>query len=202
MGQLSPWNRLGGTVGLDGQTIDLPGPTVLPTRSAPPFPCTPWAIILIGGVHRKWPISRVDSRFGACQPRFRALPDTFTLMALDRTILQIAASECLACLLTIPLGLDCATKFPIRMSLPSCLRPCEDRSLRNLRPLGSRPDVPLPERFGVGRVRPSGVNRNYVHWRTGQTFSKSRSARSADLIQKYTRPTSPHIMPASSSVST
>src|SRR5205809_4188348 len=48
MGQLSSWNGLGGTVGFDGQTIDLPGPTVLPTRSAPPFPLATRGLALSG----------------------------------------------------------------------------------------------------------------------------------------------------------
>src|SRR5207247_8141433 len=63
----------------------------------------------------------------------RAFPDTFTLMVLDCAILRIAASECVARLLTIPLGLGCATKIPNRMPCHPAFGPGEGQSLRNLR---------------------------------------------------------------------
>jgi len=53
MRQPSSWNGSGGTVGSDGQSIDLPGPTVVQTRSAPPYPSTSHSMIPSPGGSRK-----------------------------------------------------------------------------------------------------------------------------------------------------
>lgn len=95
--RIPSWNGLGGTVGSDGQTIDLPGPTVLPTRPAPPYRMTSVRMTLTSGGPRNYARRAPKPSPTARSTQLHFNTDTFTgQQAFLQPAARLSSRACIA----------------------------------------------------------------------------------------------------------